>query len=421
VSTANFTPAGLSSFASQVGSAIGAYQTDGSNAFFQEATSQLVNLPTVSDLEQGYNKLAGSAIEAMPQANYQAVAHAVGTVSDRMNSWRIGDNLIATTKNPLAMMTGFVSFNTALAPQIATDALPAGAQNRPSDQSYSNDARTWATPFASTSNSNNLDYWVYGQSLGIEKESSNRKFIGGAALTVSQSNYTYSSSTTPSTPGSATNYGASFYFGARHESAYLTAIGYLGGSTGSFTRQLQVMDFNTSTGVNVDSNIMSARVEAGYNLLPNPEGKRALQVTPFVAIAPTQIRQNGTKESFGDLGAGFNYGSNTNTALPVSLGMEVSGDLQLGNKELLRSFLRMSWVHDLKSSSTMAGAYNPSSGPTIYSNGSPSMGDMFVIKGGAKYYLGNKISAYATVDLELGNDADSFRGIGGSLGAMYSW
>jgi outer membrane autotransporter protein len=181
------------------------------------------------------------------------------------------------------------------------------------------------------------------------------------------------------------------------------------------------MDFNTSTGVSVHSNILSARVEAGYNLLPNPEGKRALQVTPFVAIAPTQIRQNGTKESFGDLGAGFNYGSNTNTALPVSLGMEVSGDLQLGNKELLRSFLRMSWVHDLKSSSTMAGAYNPSSGPTIYSNGSPSMGDMFVIKGGAKYYLGNKISAYATVDLELGNDADSFRGIGGSLGAMYSW
>jgi hypothetical protein len=423
VSTANFTPAGLSSFASQVGSAIGAYQTDGSNKFFQAATAQLVNLPTVSDLELAYTKLTGaaSAIQAMPQANYQAVTHAVGTVSDRMNSWRIGDNLIATTKNPLAMMTGFVSFNSTVAQQTATDALPVGGQNRPSDQSYSNNARTWATPFAGTSDSNNLDYSVYGQSLGVEKESSNRKFIGGAALTVSQSNYTYSSSNIASIPGSATNYGASFYFGARHESAYLTAIGYLGGSTGSFTRQLQVMDFNTSTRVNVDSNILSARVEAGYNLLPNPEGKRALQVTPFVAISPTQIRQNGAYEYSDDLGAGLYYASNRNTAVPVSLGAEISGDMQLGDKEVLRSFLRVAWVHDLKSSGNMAAAYNPGNGITLYSNGSPSMGDMVVIKGGAKYNLGDRISAFATVDLELGTDADSFRGIAGSLGAMYSW
>ena len=38
-----------------------------------------------------------------------------------------------------------------------------------------------------------------------------------------------------------------------------------------------------------------------------------------------------------------------------------------------------------------------------------------------KYNLGNKISAYATLDLEQGNDAYNFRGIGGSLGAIYSW
>jgi hypothetical protein len=69
----------------------------------------------------------------------------------------------------------------------------------------------------------------------------------------------------------------------------------------------------------------------------------------------------------------------------------------------------------------MAAAYNPGNGITLYSNGSPSMGDTVVIKGGAKYNLGDRISAFATVDLELGTDADSFRGIGGSIGAMYSW
>jgi hypothetical protein len=455
VSTANFTPAGLSSFASQMGKVIGTYQTatsatlsqpapvrmaatpadsvgdsfnssqNSSYTFFQAATAQLVNLPAVSDLEQGYNKLAGSAIQAVPQANYQAVTRAVSTVSDRMNSWRVGDSFVNTTKNPRALMTGIASMNqpiTPNAPQVANGTLAAdGGQMPITSLAKSTDARTWITPFGGTSNSNNLAYQVYGGSLGIEAESDDGKFIGGAALTVSQSNYTYSSSSTPATPGSATNYGASFYFGARHESAYLTAIGYLGGSSGSFTRQLQVMDFNTSTGVNMHSNILSARVEAGYNLLPNPEGKRTLQVTPFVAIAPTQIRQNGANEYFGSLGSGFYYGSNINTAVPVSIGGEISGDMQLSNKEVLRPFLRVSWVHDLMKPNTMAAAYNPGYGPTLYSHGTPSMGNMVVIKGGAKYNLGNKISAYATLDLEQGNGAYSFRGIGGSLGAIYSW
>jgi len=288
-------------------------------------------------------------------------------------------------------------------------------------QSNPHEASAWITPFAGDSNSNNLAYQVYGQSIGIEKESDDRKFISGAALTVSQSNTTYTSSTNPSTPGSATNYGASIYFGARHESAYLTAIGYLGGSRGRFTRQLQLLDFNTSTSVKVRSNILSARVEAGYNLLPNPEGKRALQVTPFVAIAPTQIRQNGAQEYSDDLGAGLYYGSERNTAVPVSLGTEISGDIQLRNNEALRSFLRVSWVHDLKNQGSMSAAYNPGYGPTLYSNGTPSMGNMVVIRGGTKYNLGNNISAYATVDLEQGSGANNFRGIGGSLGAMYSW
>ena len=321
-------------------------------------------------------------------------------------------------------MTGIASMNqpiTPNAPQVASGTLAAdGGQMPITSLAKSTDARTWITPFGGASNSNNLADQIYGGSLGIEAESDDGKFIGGAALTVSQSNYTYSSSTTPSTPGSATNYGASFYFGARHESAYLSAIGYLGGSSGSFTRQLQTLNFNTSTGVNVHSNILSARVEAGYSLLPNPEGKRTLQVTPFIAIAPTQIRQNGANEYFSGLGSGFYYGSNINTAVPISLGTEISGDMELDNKEVLRPFLRVSWVHDLMSPMAMSAA-TTSYGPTLYANGTPTMGNMVVIKGGAKYNLGNQISAFATLDLERGNGAYNFRGIGGSLGAIYSW
>jgi hypothetical protein len=424
-STANFAPAGLSPMGGQLGNAIGTYQAAGSNAFFQAATAQLVTAPTVGALDQAYSSLAGAAIQAAPQVNYQAVTRAVGTVSDRMNAWRVGDSYIATTKNPRALMTGIASMNapiTSAAPQVANGTLAAdGGQAPISLAKSSRDARTWITPFGGTSNSNSLANQVYGGSLGIEAESDDRKFIGGAAITISQSNYTYSNSTTPATPGSATNYGASFYFGARHESAYLSAIGYIGGANGNFTRQLQTLGFNTSTGVNVHSNILGARIEAGYNLLPNPEGKRTLQITPFVAIQPTQLRQNGANEYFGGLGSGFYYGSNINTAVPLYLGAELSGDLAMGDNEVLRPFLRVSWAHDLMSPMTMNAAYTPSYGPTLYANGTPTMGNMMIFKGGAKYNWGTKISAYATLDVEQGNAAYSYRGIGGSIGAIYSW
>ena len=421
---ADFVPAGLSSFGNQMGNVMGTYQTAGSNAFFQAATAQLVTIPTVAGLDQAYTSLAGSAIQAMPQANYQAVARAVGTVSDRMNSWRVGDSFIATTKNPRALMTGIASMNqpiTPNAPQVANGTLSADGADAPISLAKKTDAKTWITPFGGTSNSNNLADQIYGGSLGIEAESDDRTYIGGAALTVSQSNYTYSSTTTPATPGSATNYGAQFYFGARGDAAYLSAIGYLGGSSGNFTRELQALGFYTSTGVNVHSNILGARVEAGYNLLPNPEGKGTLQVTPFVAIQPTQIRQNGANETFGVLGSGFYYGSNINTAVPVYLGAEISGDVVMGHNEVMKPFLRVSWAHDLMSPMNMSATYSSAYGPTLYANGTPTMGNMVIVKGGAKYNWGTKVSAYATIDVEQGNAAYSYRGIGGSVGAIYSW
>lgn len=422
---ADFVPAGLSPFGKQMGTAIGTFQTAGSNAFFQAATAQLVTIPTVGTLDQAYANLAGYAIQAMPQVNYQAVTRAIGTISDRMNSWRVGDSFIATAKNPRALMTGMASLDTPMMPNapqvtIGSPAVDDGLLPR-SKLAKSTDARTWITPFGGISNSNNLATQIYGGSLGIEAQSDDGRFIGGAAFTVSQSNYTYSSSTTPATPGSATNYGASFYLGARSESAYISAIAYLGGSSGNFTRQLQALEFSTSAGVNVHSNIMAARIEAGYNLLRNPQGKASLQITPFVAIAPTQIRQNGANETFGSLGSGFYYGSNINTAVPVYLGTEISGEMQMGHNEVMKPFLRVSWAHDLMSPMTMSAAYTPSYGPTLYANGTPTMGNMVIVKGGGKYNWGTKVSAFATIDVEQGNAAYSYRGIGGSIGVIYRW
>ena len=169
------------------------------------------------------------------------------------------------------------------------------------------------------------------------------------------------------------------------------------------------------------SNILAARVEAGYNLLSNLSGKNYFQVTPFVAVQPTQIRQNGANENFSGLGSGFYYGSNINTAVPVYLGAELSGSLELRGNEVLRPFLRVSWVNDTISSGNMSASNNPNYGVSLYSNGTPSFGTAMIFKGGAKYNWGSKVSAYATVDYEQGNKSNNYRGIGGSAGLIYNW
>ena len=413
--TANFAPAGMSTYSTQVGNSIGSMQTAGSSPFFGAVTSRLVSTQsTVSQLDQTYTALAGTAISAVPQVNYEAVNRSIANFSDRMNSWRVGDSFIATTKNPRALLTNVQSANAPIIPGSMNDELPDSKQK-------AGDFRTWITPFQAEAFTNTLTDRLYGGSLGLEVDSPDRSLIGGVGLTISQSNYSYSNSPTPSTPGASTNYGASFYVGARNSDAYISAIGYFGGSNTTFNRQLQNLGFNLTTNVNIQSTVIGGRFEAGYNILPNPEGNRQVQLTPFVAFQPVQIRQNGASESFAGYGSGFYYGANTNTALPVFIGAELSGDIDLGNDSRFLPFLRISWVTDTASTGGMSAAYSAVTGPTIYSNGTPSFGTAMIYKAGAKYNLGRKISAYATLDVEQGNSSNNYRGIGGTIGMRYSW
>ena len=181
------------------------------------------------------------------------------------------------------------------------------------------------------------------------------------------------------------------------------------------------MGFNEATNVGLRSTVVGGRIEAGYNLLSIRQAKSIFQLTPFVAIAPTHIIQGGTSEYFGGYGKGFHYGATKNTALPIFVGAEISGDIDLGNKARLTPYLRLSWVTDVASPQSMSSQYSAANGPSIYTNGSPSFGNALIIKGGAQYSFDDNLSAYFTVDIERGFNANSYRGIGGTVGLRYSW
>lgn len=420
-SKADFAPVGLSGYGAQLGRAIGEYQSVGSNPFFQSATSQLIKLPNVGSLNQAYVGLAGTSISAVPKVSYEAVSRAVDTISDRMNSWRVGEGIVAPSTNPQAIMTAQGLPSSVLGTAIALDMADSNRSQLAGPNSGSNTVRTWITPFQADTSSNALSNKVYGGTIGIDTESYDRKYLAGAGFTISQSNFTYDNYPTPRTPGSATNYGMSLYIGARHESAYISAIGYIGGSNTKLNRQLQVLGLNDTSNLNIQNVTLAARIEAGYNFLLNPQSKNPVQLTPFAAIQPTQIRQHSTNETFSGLGSGFNYSAKTNTALPISLGAELSGTFSFGDKETLRPFIRTSWIKDTKNSGDMGASFSPNDGVSIFSNGTPSYGSAWSIKAGVKYNNGSSTTAYATLDAVKGLNSSNYKAIGGTVGVMYRW
>lgn len=410
---ADFAPAGLSQFGSQVGQAIGQYQGAGSNAFFQAATAQLVEQPTVADLDQAYTGLAGTAIQAVPQAVFQAVSQGVGSYTDRMNDWRVST---ATTKS--SRMAAFnqpqryasaKSVNS-LVDAASNDGLISGGRSG-----------SWVSLFQSNVFSKSLTDRIVGGTIGFEMENDRRNTIGGIGVTLSQSGYTYNNAPTPITPGNTTNVGLSFYGMGRGENAYLSGIGYLGGGNSSFTRQLQTMNFYSSTNVSLMSYVAAARIESGYSLEPFRRERSNLKITPFVAVQPTYIHQNAAQDNFSSvgLGTGFNYSATDNTAVPVFAGLELSGNHMTENGIKISPFFRASWMAETKQNGQMGANYS-GQGVNVFFSGSPNLGNAMLYKAGS-VFGGERVSGYFTLDYDYGNASYAYRNYGVTGGLKYAF
>ena len=413
-STANFAPAGLSQFGNQVGQAIGSYQSAGSNAFFQAATAQLVNVPDVSSLDQAYQGLAGTAIQAVPQAVYQAVSQGIGSYTDRMNDWRVSS---ATSKS--SRQAAFYQLPQRYVANQNTQSMVDAA----TDSSLIPNGRSgpWVSLFQSNVFSNSLTDRIFGGSLAYEVESDQRDMLGGVGLTMSQSGYSYNSAPTPITPGNSTNVGLSFYGIGRGDNAYLSGIGYLGGGNSNFSRQLQTMNFYTSTNVNIMSYVAAARVEAGYSFEPFRNERSNMKLTPFVAVQPTYIHQKGAQENFSGLGAGFNYAANDNTAVPVFAGLELSGNHRTESGTRVSPFIRASWMAETQQKGQMGASYSGNQGVSLYYSGAPSLGNAMQYKVGSVFNADEKVSGYVTLDYDYGNGSYNYRAYGATLGVKYAF
>jgi hypothetical protein len=404
-----FAPAGMSAFATQIGQALGTYQSQGSNAFFKAATAQLVGVPTVAELDLAYAALAGTAITSAPKVVYQAANYSLNSYTERISDWRNGQSFAGRTSQSINFVTGQGAQGVQRA-STSVDAL----ETMPTDTR----SRSWGSISQRNSSGGALKNNLIGGTIGFEADLSRGNMVG-VGVTLSQSNYTHSDSASPSTPGDSLSLGLSGYGVTKIGDAYVSGVAYLGGSDTNYRRQLQVFDPAVASNLHVRSAVVGGRLEAGYAFHLNKVGTDSSRITLFAAIQPVSISQDGAYENVDNLGRGFYYAKKNYSAVPVYVGFEYFGTFHNENGGTVTPFVRVSRMWGGGKASSMNALLDANQGMSLSYEGSPNLGDAMLYRAGVKFNFGKNTTGYLNVNYEQGINA-SYQSMGATFGLNYA-
>ena len=195
-----------------------------------------------------------------------------------------------------------------------------------------------------------------------------------------------------------------------------------GGSENSptlFNRQLQLFDPIVSANFRVRSNTFGGRLEAGYGFTLSKTGESSSRITPFAAIQPVYISQDGAYENVDKLGQGVYYAAKENTAVPIFVGVEYTGTFYTDKGDAFTPFLRASRMLNLVQPGTVSGSFDANRGISVSFDGTPNLGDAMLYRGGVKFNLGKNTTGYLNLNYERGIST-SYESIGATFGLNYS-
>jgi outer membrane autotransporter protein len=384
--TTNFAPAGLSAFGQRIGDLIGTIQADGGSPLMEQLVAGLVTIPDVGTLNRAYQAIGGDGVAAVPQATLAATGGAIDIFTDRMDAWRVGG----------------------LDGQMPRSALTPQTNIGDPDHPY----HLWATMMAAGSTGSADSGQLYGGAAGIDGQVPGRPIFVGGGFTVAQSLVSVSA---PSASVNATNYGASVYGVGRIGAGYVSALGYLGGNSSGFDRNLYALGFNLASSVRFGSTVAAGRIEGGYSF---PIADTGANVTPYVALQPMQVWQGSASESFGSQGNGLRYGASGITALPAYLGVQFDAKWQPRPDMVFTPFVRLAWMHDFLPNREVSRSFAELPGASFTSTGNPVVSNAAVIRAGTQYKLGKQVSLFASLETQLSGSVNT---IGGSFGLQWSW
>ncbi|MCD8515794.1 MAG: autotransporter outer membrane beta-barrel domain-containing protein [Burkholderiaceae bacterium] len=111
-------------------------------------------------------------------------------------------------------------------------------------------------------------------------------------------------------------------------------------------RTVTVNELSSQQSGKVNTNMLSARLEAGYLMRV-----REVNVTPFIALEPAWLRQGSFSESLKSpqtdaINLGLNYQGEDVSSLPLSLGLQLDKEAVLDNGWTINPLARLSWIHE---------------------------------------------------------------------------
>ena len=276
--------------------------------------------------------------------------------------------------------------------------------------------RLWTTGFggrgsfegSAVNGSSALDTRTAGFAVGLDYQIDRTALIGIAA------GYSYSQFSVDQLMTRGTVEGAHLgLYGLKRLGAfYLAATAEYAHFSNSTERSVDwVLDERTSG--SFVSEAFSARLEAGW--------KRSFGgywVTPFAGLQFSHLMSDGfTEASVGTAGTpgilGLTFGSNSETSLASSLGIQVDRRLILSNGRALTPFARAAWVHEFSPDRGVSASLTLSPEASFSPVGASAAEDVAKVKAGVRLDVTQSTGLFVAFDGEFSGHSQSYAGTGG--------
>ncbi len=346
-----------------------------------------------------------------------------GTAASQNASFNVGDLFsVAMLQQAMAWLSGNGG-----APGVTFGGLgyaPAGQNkfaNRPGADAFAamrpseGRWRVWGSGFGAT-RSIDGQYGTADQRtdaagglFGVDRQIAS-DFLIGASVGASSSRFSASSLSTSGHSDAGhvgvyalKTFGAAYFAGALHYAhanndtdRTISGIGATETAKGSF-----------------DSDQFGGRLELGWRY-----AMKSVTLTPFAAIAPTTLWQQGYSEnSTTSTGApgilGLTYQSNRVSSFPSFLGLQVDGRFAFDNGTTLSPFVRASWVHEFDTTRSISATFINIPGGSFTAEGASAAANALRLEGGATLALNERAALFASLNSELSSRSSSFAGMGG--------
>jgi len=271
--------------------------------------------------------------------------------------------------------------------------------------------RVWASAFAARQTLAG-DNGSFGQSqrlgggaLGLERQAS-FDLRYGVAIGASQASF------------SADDVGTSGRFDAAHlgvyarktfGATYLAALASYTHFWNRTSRSVTLTPAPESMNGSFGADLLSGRVEFGYR-----QRFANVRVTPFVAIEPSALWQQGYTETT-TTGAGLfplTFASTATYSFPAFLGAQVDTQIPVG-EQVLMPYLRASWVHEFSPDRKVQAAFLTLPGAAFTVAGPRAARDAARIEAGARWTIAPQALLFANLTGEFSDRSQGYTANGG--------